>query len=167
MAVVNTKSTIVSDADNSPVRQTKGHIFQGRKRTLKATVEVAAADDDGSVFRLARIASHWSIESIRIFNDAITGGTDYDLGVYDTAEDGGAVVDVNAYADAISLASASVVGVEQAFEARDIANVEQSVWQDVGLTEDSRKWYDLCLTGVTVGTAAGTITAVVTYTDGS
>ena len=54
---------------------------------------------------------------------------------------------------------------ELAFEARDIADAGNRVFEDAGLTEDPHKWYDLVLTGDAVGTGAGTITVMVTYTD--
>jgi hypothetical protein len=73
------------------------------------------------------------IPSIRLYNDAITGGAAFDVGIYDLDL---AAVDDDAYASAISLASASAVGVEVAFEARDIATIGRKVWQDAGLTAD-------------------------------
>ena len=67
---------------------------------------MAAADDDGSVYRFFRVGQTFAPIQIWLYNDAITGGTDYDLGLYRTAEDGGAVVDVDRFATAVSMASA-------------------------------------------------------------
>lgn len=164
MAVVNTKSTIVSNADATPVVLTSPRIAGGYVAAEVATVEVAAGDDDGSVFRLFRLPSNAKVLSIRILNDAITSGTSYDLGLYRTAADGGAVVDADAYGSAIDMSSARTTAFfDGAYEAADIANIEKEVWQNAGLSSDPSVQYDVCLTANTVGTAAGTISAIVTY----
>jgi len=164
MAVVNTKSTIVTNADATPVVLTSPRIAGGYLACEVATVEVAAADDDTSVYRLFRLPSNAKVVSIRILNDAITGGTSYDLGFYRTADDGGAVVDADAYGSAIDMSSARTTAFfEGAYEAADIANIEKEVWQNAGLSSDPSVLYDVCLTANTVGTAAGTISAIVQY----
>ena len=165
MAVVNTLSTLVTNADASPRVMNPVIEDGGRERSIFGAVVVAAGDDDTSTFRVCRVKSHWRIKSILKRNDAITGGTDYDVGLYDTAENGGAVVDVNAYADAISLAAADTAGTDVAFDARAIENGGNTVWEDLGLTSDPGLEYDLVFTGVTVGTAAGDITADVTFVE--
>lgn len=157
MAVVNVKSAPVANADASPQVLNDLQIAGGKVKCLRATVEQGASDSNGSTYRLARVHSSWLVKSVRKYHDAITGGTSYDLGLYRTEADGGAAVDVDAYATAASLASADTAGAELAFEARDVANVEKKVWQDAGLSSDPNLWYDLALTGNTVGSAGGTI----------
>jgi hypothetical protein len=164
MPVENRKSTIVSNADAVPVVLTNPRISGGYVASAVATVEVAAADDDTSQYRLFRLPSNAKVLSIRILNDAITGGTSYDLGVYRTAKDGGAVVSVGAFGTAIDMSSARTTAFfEGAFEAQDIANIERELWQTAGLTADPSVQYDIVLTANTVGTAAGTISAIVQY----
>jgi hypothetical protein len=164
MAVANTKSTEIAGLDAETPAFADRRLSHGRVRKKVGTVEVAAADDNGSVYRIARVHSSWQIHSIRVFNDAITGGTAFDVGLYATAADGGAAIVDDAYASALDLSSASSAGVEAAFEARTVDKVESRVWQDAGLAADPGAFYDLCLTGDTVGTAAGTISVVVEYT---
>ena len=166
MAVVNTKATNITNADATPRVANDVRNFHGRVRVQKGTVEVAAADDDTSVFRFARVHSSWSVHSIQYLNDAIAGATDYDCGLYQTAENGGAVLDVNAYADAVDINAGTAAWVEIAYEARAIENLGQRVYEDGGVAADPNIYYDICLTGATVGTAAGTITMVVLYTAG-
>lgn len=167
MGVVNTKSTNVSNADSTPVKRTKALLAGGRLRSIVAQVEVASGDDDTSVYRIARVWSGWSIRSIKKFTDAITSGTSYDFGLYETAENGGAVVDADAYASGVDLSSADVAGGEVAYEARNIDNMGEQVWQDAGKTADTKRWYDLCLLANTVGSANGTIAVEIQYVDGS
>jgi hypothetical protein len=164
MAVANTKSTEIAGLDAAAPAFADRRLSHGRVRKKVGTVEVQAADDNGSVYRIARVHSSWAIHSIRVFNDAITGGTAFDVGLYETAAEGGAAVDDDAYASALDLSSGSTAGVEAAFESRNVDKVESKVWQDAGLAADPAMFYDLCVTGDTVGTAAGTISVVVQYT---
>lgn len=161
MAVVNTKTTQITNGDAGPTTLTNNQIVCGRVLSAVGTLEVAAADDDTSTFRFVRVHSSWLILSIRVYCDALTSGTSYDCGLYQTAANGGAVVDVDAFASAVSLASAITTGTEIRFEASDIASIEKPVWEIAGLTSDPNRWYDVVLTANTIGSAAGTITIAV------
>jgi hypothetical protein len=170
MATANTKSTAITNGDASPVVLNDPRIDGAVLREKVATVEIAAADDANSVYRMVRVHSSWRISEITRFNDAITSGTDYDVGLYDTAENGGAVVNINAFADAISLASASVTGVSEMYESGGdigVEDIEQKVWEVAGLASDPGKFMDLCYTGVTPGSGAGTLSVRVRYVTGS
>lgn len=164
MAVANTKSTAITNADATPVVITNRNIIKGPVFCACATVEVAAADDDGSVYRMVRLPSNARVISMTRFNDAITAGTVYDLGVYQTAANGGAVVDADVFATDADLSSASVVGVEMRYEVADINGIEKRLWEVLGLTSDPQREYDIAFTGDTVGTAAGTISLEVLWT---
>lgn len=128
----------------------------GSLKAFRVTFEVAAADDDGSVYRLMRIPSNAVILSIKVWNDAITSGTDYDTGLYDINT--GAVVDKDLFTDGSTMATARDA-VEQ-LTAPDINEIHKSIWEyaALSLTKDPVKEYDLAITANTVGTAAGTIT---------
>jgi len=163
MAVANTKSTYIGNADAVPPVLTSGYLHGSRLRHSTATVEILAADDNNSVYRMVRLPSNAIVTRIEVMNDAITGGTDYDIGLYDTLADGSAVVDVNAYGDAIDMSSARTLPLDVSFEILDIDKVEKRLFEVLGLSADSNQFYDLCYTGVVVGTAAGTLTMRVTY----
>lgn len=126
-------------------------------KPLVVTFEVAAADDDNSIYRLFRINSSDTVYDLRISNDAITGGTDYDVGLYDIGTDG-AVADKDLFADGLDLSSAG--DKTNALTAPDIAELAGEVWEISGLslTKDPVKEYDVAIHANTVGTAAGTIT---------
>lgn len=164
MAVVNTKSNIVTNADGDPRVKNPALIMGGRLREQVGTVEVAAADDDTSTFRMGRVHSSWRISSLELFNDAITAGTSYDLGLYDIAANGGAVVNATLFASAVDLSSARVAPLDIRYEAGDIINVEKAIWELLGLTADPGKFYDLVLRANTIGSAAGTISLRTRYT---
>lgn len=167
MAVANTKSTIVTNLDSTPPVKNTLAVMGGVLREAVATVEIAAADCDTSVYRLFRVHSSWRISDILRYNDAITSGADFDVGLYDTAENGGAVVNINAFADAVSLASAATTSpVHDIYETGGdvgVEDIEQRVWEMAGVSADPNKFYDLAYTGVTVGSGAGTLSVKLQY----
>lgn len=168
MAVVNTKSTQVSNGDASPPVLNPTYAGGGGVlRRLAGTVEVAAADDDTSVFRMGRVHSSWVMNSIIILNDALTSGTSYDVGLHDIAAAGGAVVDADLFGDAVDLSSArkATGGVEVRFDraGSDLPDLNKPIWELLALSVDPGKWYDLTLTANTIGSAAGTISLIATY----
>lgn len=118
------------------------------------TFAVAAADDDGSIYRIGRIASNALLFDCKIATDGITGGTSYDLGLYGT--DLGAVVDANVFMAAQTMASASRT--LDGMAAIPVNLMNAPIWQILGLGSDPMIQYDLAITANTVGTAAGNIT---------
>lgn len=141
---------------------------QGQKTiTLVATEEIAAADDDGSKYRFFKsIPSTYIPVEITVACDAITGGTDYDLGLYKVGV-GGAVVSVNCLMNAQDLSSAltRATGHQLGLAAVNIANVNQTLGEISGQT-DIDGAYDIVLTGQTVGSGAGTVTIIATFAQG-
>jgi hypothetical protein len=122
--------------------------------------EIAAADDDGSKYRLIKgIPSSFRPVRAIVQTTAITGGTDYELGLYDT--NSGAVVSKGLFMTGQTLASASrtLDGLANVSLA-DLA-AKKSIAELLSLTPTTAKAsYDLVLTGDTVGTAAGTVVVI-------
>ncbi len=123
-------------------------------------VAVAAADDDTSTYLLIQnVPSSFVPVALTIMCDAITAGTDYNIGVANSET--GVVVDDNLFADAIDLSSASrtVDGLENV----DIADLGalKSIAELLALTPSTAlSRYDIVLTGITVGSAAGDIVGI-------
>jgi len=109
------------------------------------------------------------ISDIEIFNDAITGGTDFDLGFYQNLERGGEVKVADVLVNGLSVASARIHGAGvSGLTALNIANARDTVFEHAGDTLDTREiGYDLAYTANTVGAAAGTITTKITYAEGA
>lgn len=139
-------------------------------RFAVTTFEVAAADDDGSVYRLFRVSSSMIPYRVTITNDAITGGTDYELGLYHTLDgpSAGAVIDLDVFLGTTSMASARAEGSGvSGLSAVDQANATQRLFELAGATgPTSPAEYDIALTANTVGTAAGTITVKAEFVQG-
>lgn len=171
MAVVNTKSTEITNADATPATLNNPGLAKGTLLSVAGTVETGATDSDNSVYRLVRVPSNAILRSVKLFNDDLDTNVSpaiaADVGVYQTAANGGAVVDRDILATVITaLQGAVITGTELRFEVDDIADAQHRLWEVLGLTADPQRDYDICLTIETVAAtpAAGTITLVVEYT---
>lgn len=136
-----------------------------------ATFETAAADDDGSVYRLFKsVPADYIPAKIDIACDAITGGTDWDLGFYKTTVGGvaGDVVDKDKLADGIDLSSAvAFASAIDGLQTLDINEVQERIYTLAGDTlDDHEQGYDIALTANTVGSAAGTISVKAWFVQG-
>lgn len=164
MAVVDKAGGVnnLSSVDTPNIKVAQNVTNGGKIRFIRETVEIAAADDDGSKYRIARIPAVAVLKSITIACDAITGGTDFDLGFYDVPErNSGAAIDADALMDGQTLASASRV--LDGMQTVDIANLHKKVWELASISAETAKLVDIVLTGNTVGTAAGTVTVTIEY----
>lgn len=155
MAVEN---YFTNNASNVGEKTTPGSNAHEVVRSI-AHVAVAAADDNNSTYLLFKdVPSSFTPVELKIWTDAITSGTDFNIGVANSET--GVVIDDNLFADAINLSSASkaIDGLENV-AIEDIGN--KSIATLLGLTPTTAKSrYDIILTGIAVGTAAGDITAI-------
>lgn len=167
MAVENkyVNADVVADRKGLP-----SYVNSDEGRFSVTTFEVAAADDDGSIYRLFRINSNMIPFNITITNDAITGGTDYELGIYNTlgGPQAGSVKDLDVLMGTTSMASARAEGSGvSGLTAVSQENATQRLWELAGDTASNHpSEYDIALTANTVGTAAGTITVKAEWVQG-
>lgn len=137
-----------------------GAAFPGKILILQGTYEKTAADNDTSVLRLGTVPAvavpvyHLS----KLNNDALTGATDVDIGLYKAGADA-AVVDADILADGLNIASGNALASPAAaFPAVAIDKFGQSLRTLVsGSVGDGNDHYDVAITGNTFGTATGTI----------
>ena len=165
MAVANTKSTAITNGDATPPALTSDYIHNGMLRESVGTVETLAADDAASVYRLVRVPSSARITSVLVASDAITGASTSDVGVYQTAANGGAVLDADFFATDIDISSATAfTEVMLEATATDIVKVEKRLWELFPGTYSADPMIDFDI-AVTVNdvTAAGTISMKVKY----
>lgn len=161
MAVVTAKSTAVTAAD--VLDKVDRRIARARLLTSIGFVNKAAADNNTSVYRFVRIPSTALIRSITIVSDAaITGGTAYQIAVYDqTSQNAGAAIgNLTTYGTAADLSTAGTKSLRPA-----PADAEKSIWQLLGLTVDPGKLVDLVLVATTAGTTAANISMDVHWTE--
>lgn len=134
-------------------------------RFRSITFETAASDAAGDIKRLFTVGAHEIPVKCQIMNDAITGATDIDLGLY--RPNGGIVVDKDALMDGTDISAGkafsdnvdglSALGVEERGVKSffDIANDVLTTDVIGHLPNDS---YDLALTENSEISTAGTIT---------
>jgi hypothetical protein len=174
MAVVTTKSTAVTNADAASQTNNPLRIQGGRLHENVGTLEAVSGDSIASIYRLARVKSNCRISTLLLSCDAITTCAG-DIGIYDiTAVNSGAVVDVDFFASAQSLATALVnTDVTHEADSADsgagfgLADVEKPLWQALGLTADPGKLYDIAVTLTAAAGSAGTISLKVRYVEGN
>jgi hypothetical protein len=167
MAVVDLSSDLVTNFNAVPRVMNDGFYSHGRLRRLSESLEIGATDENGSIYRMIPVHSSWSVVSLWLYNDAITSGTSFDVGLYTAVGDGGTSIDIDAYASAVSLTAARVAPLDVTFEARNIANLNHRIWQDGGFAVDPSRFFEICLTANTVGSSGGTVSLTALYTDGS
>jgi len=132
-------------------------------------VTIAAADDDGSVYGMAVLPAESCIKDIKIACSEITAGTDYDIGLYryDAERDIGAVIDKDMFLDGQTLAVAKARGAEitgmSAISLAESDSTLRELVEAVTSANDTDSNYVLALTGNTVGSAAGTVVALIDF----
>lgn len=168
MAVVNTKSIPITNADAKPRLPNVAVVDGGPILEKVGTLEAVNGDSINSTYRMLRISSSTRVTELLLYCDAITTCS-ADIGLYRTADDGGAVVDANFFASEQLLDTASVVGLNVLYEAAagpaDVANIEKRIWQMLGLSADPGIQYDVVLTLTAAAGSAGTVSLKCRYVD--
>lgn len=150
------------DVDKDVAARSGGAVV---KRIL-FSFEKVAADTDTSVWRVGKISPHAKIVSIKLSNDALTGFTDLDIGLYKPLSVGGTVISKDCFKDGLNINAGLSTLTEEYAPA--IADVGKEAWQIAAIdAADVDKYgeFDIALTGNTAGTAAGTISGIIEYVD--
>lgn len=157
MATDTVKTTAITNLDATPVVRANSWVHGGNAKHFVGTVEATAGAAPTSTYRFYRIGSWMRPSSLRVAMDAISAGA-FDLGLYRTAADGGAVVDSSILASTVSAGTATLA-TEVLYKGKDIANAEKRVWELLGLTVDPNLEYDVTATVITAQSLAnaGTI----------
>lgn len=169
MAVVNIKSTAVTNAEKVPKTLSTPNISRGKLHQSIGVTAVGAADSIASTYRLCRVLSGDRLATLALFCTAITSAA-ANIGLYETIDNGALPVVSPSFtgtqaaamlAAAQSLATA-LNGVNITYSVTTLANMEKRIWELLGFTSDPGKSYDLVLTLTAAATAAGTVGAHVT-----
>jgi len=166
MAVVAVKSTLITNADATPVVFNSPRVDGGFERIEVATAAITSGDSIASTYRMFRVPSNAVMTDLRIYSPDIGTTTIADIGLYRTAKDGGAVQDADFFASALSLKDGALNGVDVLHEAAvfTIANSGKELWDALGLTSDPSVFYDVTLTLTGDADATGTVKLIGRYT---
>lgn len=130
------------------------------------TFEVAAADDNNSVYRVFKnVNPNYIITKLSIMSDAITGMSDVNVGLYKSLDRGGAVISDNVLADAVDLSSAVLRSApKDGLLNVNIADAEKAIYELAGDTLETREiGYDIALTAIAAASTAGTVTVIADF----
>jgi len=148
MAVVNRNSTAISNETATPSVANSPPFAEGFIREVIGSVASAADDSATSIGRFVRVPSNACITAVLLScADATTAGN-IDVGVYQTTENGGAVVDADFFAAAFALTNGPYSNQDLTFLSGQysIAEGDTPLWSALGLTADPQRDYDIAYT---------------------
>ena len=164
MAVVAVKSTLITNADATPVVFNSPRVDGGPERVAVATADITSGDSIASTYRMFRVPSNAVMTDLKIYSPDIGTTTIADIGLY--AADGGAVVDADFFASALSLKDGALNGTDVLHESTvfSIANSGKELWSALALSSDPGVFYDVTLTLTAAADATGTVKLLGRYT---
>ncbi len=165
MATSALKSTPITNADASPKVANNPGVTDGMLRRAVGTVENLAADAVGSTYRMVRVPSNAHIHRVEYAADAAGATGQYNVGVYQTAANGGAVVDADFFASALDPGAAAIARTDITHESAvyGLEDVEKALWSALGLSADPGIDYDIVFTVSEIVADVGTQTLWVEY----
>lgn len=149
MAVVD-----VLGYDNSTTSIKKSVAASGAQLlAINATVPVTSGDSITSVYRIAQVPSNYVPFTGMVTTAGIASMDDCDFGLYNTAADGGAVVDADLLADGVNLSGAvTIASPQNLFQTVTAANFGKTLAVLAGDLSSEFQTYDLAMT---INAAAG------------
>ena len=157
-------SAPITNANATPRVKNNSGVEGGILRQACAFLE-CTAKDAASTYRMVRIPSNATGISVIFATDDQGTTGDTDIGIYQTNENGGAVVDADFFASAQDLFTAALtdspVQHESAVYGKE--DVEKSIWEALGLSADPDIMYDVVLTLTAAADAGGTVSMKAKY----
>ncbi|MFA5186892.1 MAG: hypothetical protein WC551_10470 [Patescibacteria group bacterium] len=142
----------------------------GVVKCVPFSFETAAADDDGSIYRIARVSGRAIPLGIKFLMDAIANLTDSQIGIYKPLDKDGSVIDVDCLAVSVDIHAGYATQTEMLIPtgvAQDEVGKDLLALADVA--EASKQKYgdvDVAITTPAGATGAGTIAGYFFYIDG-
>ena len=160
-------STIISNRAATPRVANDPWTNAKIKTSGVGSVEVSASETAGAELRFCRLPSNAVVRQVLLSSDAHTTTGALDIGVYQTDDNGSAVVDADFFASAASVISALVdSNVAHESGVYGIEDKNKPLWEALGLSADPQISYDIAGTITTAAGSTGTVMVEVTYVDG-
>lgn len=143
--MANVNSTWITNAVATPAVLTDASKSVGILREASSAATTANNQAANDTVRLVRVPSNARISQVLLScADASTAGA-VNIGVYQTAENGGAVVDADLFASAVDLSGGPMQNLDCTFESGEYTYAESALplWEVLGLTADSNREYDI------------------------
>jgi hypothetical protein len=148
MAAEHLKSAHITNATATPVVLTNAAVAGGRLLESCGTIAPAAAAEANSTYRVCRVPSNARISQVLISAADFTTAGAINVGLYDTADNGGAVVDADLFASAYPMQSGPYTNSDITHESGEytVVEAEKPLWEVLGLSADPCKEYDVAAT---------------------
>jgi hypothetical protein len=167
MAVVTTKSAAITNRDATPKVLNNAGVAGDTLKQATGLVTAVNGDSIGSKYIFFSVPSNAYVRSLKVTCPDIGTTTAADIGLYRTVAEGGAVVDVDYWASAVSLSGGALSKSEVINEAGAagglITNFEKRIWETLGLTSDPGLVYDVVATLTAAADAGGAIVLEMQY----
>lgn len=170
MAVVQTNSDILANIyGTSPNLLNPTYLDHDLENTIIGTVAVVSTDNIGSQYRICRLNSNDTVQSLFTVSDALGGACTMKLGLYEvnsttaaesTSANTGLFVTNGSPQSFVS----ALTGTENRWTTLTASGMKKRVWELLGLSSDPKKNYDLCWTVVAVPASSGTVATRVKIT---
>ncbi len=161
------KSGAITNRDASPRTRSGAFLSGGIVRESVGTVEMTTSSDAGSTYRMCSVPSNARISQILLYSDDVGNAGLVDIGIYQTTANGGLVVDADHFASAVDVNNAALNGVDVTYEAGTTAgqidDIEKALWEQLGLSADPCRDYDVVLTSTQAAGTGGTLSLRVRY----
>lgn len=160
--MANVNSTWITNAVATPKVLTNSNQSCGRVFSAKSVATVSATQASGDTIRLVRVPSNARIDAVLLTTgDATTAGA-INIGVWQTADNGGAVVDADLFASALALTGGPFTRSDQTWESGEYTYAESCLplWQVLGLTADPVREYDIVAEVSSTGNGMATTMAL-------
>ena len=163
--MANLTSTLISNIGAQPrVLNNANSGGIGEVQNTAAALAVTTSEVSTNVLRFVRVPSNARVVSVRAANTALGGTCAGDIGIYRTAEDGGAVVDADFFGSAVSFVSAAQPTEQMGESAVNTPVLQcQPLWQALGLTADPRVMYDVAVTLTANVSSGGSVAISVSF----
>lgn len=150
MAQVNRSSAAITNRDATPPVINNPALSDGLLHEVIGYIDAAADDSANSVYRVAQVPSNARISEILLTcADFSTAGA-INVGLHQTTQNGGAVVDADLFASGIDLSGGPMVNLDVTREAGTtkwtLADAASMLWQAIGLASDPCCFYDITVT---------------------
>ena len=166
MAVADRFSGPITDRDASPRTKVDAAVMGGTEKFCVGTLETVSGDDIASTYRFFEIPSNAVMSDLKIYSDDNGTTAAGNIGLYQTTDNGSAVVDADFFASALNIAGGALNGTDVLHESAifGLEDAEKPVWEALGLSADPNLKYDVVMTLTAASDAAATITLKGRYT---
>lgn len=149
MVTETLSSSAITNRDATPQKPSDLRIGGGRPFHRHAVISPTTAKTVGSIYKMLQIPADAIVYSVALSSGSYTTTGAFDVGLYQTTENGGAVVSASFFAAAVDCHTAALTKSQLINKnAVTVAKMEQRIWEILASTTDTDKQraYDVCLT---------------------